>query len=129
MDKLIEEVEKKYSRKEIPQFSVGDTVKVYSKFQEGDRLRTQIFQGVVISTRGSGTKKTFTVRKISYGEGVEKIFPLHSPFVEKIEVVKRGSVKRAKLYYLRGRVGKKATRVKEKIVTKSEIKNREGTVS
>ena len=129
MDKLIEEVEKKYSRKEIPQFSVGDTVKVYSKFHEGDRLRTQIFQGVVISTRGSGTKKTFTVRKISYGEGVEKIFPLHSPFVEKIEVVKRGSVKRAKLYYLRGRVGKKATRVKEKIVTKSEIKNREATVS
>ncbi|MCD6080361.1 MAG: 50S ribosomal protein L19 [Candidatus Omnitrophica bacterium] len=121
MDELISYVESKFQKKELPDFKVGDTVKVYTQFKEGDRTRTQIFEGIVISRKGSGIKETFTVRKISYGEGVEKIFPIHSPAVVKVDVVRRGDVKRAKLYYLRGRVGKKATRVKEKIVT---VKNR-----
>ncbi|OQX82969.1 MAG: 50S ribosomal protein L19 [Candidatus Omnitrophica bacterium 4484_49] len=121
MDELISYVESKFQKKELPDFKVGDTVKVYTQFKEGDRTRTQIFEGIVISRKGSGIKETFTVRKISYGEGVEKIFPIHSPAVVKVDVVRRGDVKRAKLYYLRGRVGKKATRVKERIVT---VKNR-----
>ncbi len=121
MDELISYVESKFQKKELPDFKVGDTVKVYTQFKEGDRTRTQIFEGIVISRKGSGIKETFTVRKISYGEGVEKVFPIHSPAVVKVDVVRRGDVKRAKLYYLRGRVGKKATRVKEKIVT---VKNR-----
>lgn len=130
MDELISYVEKKFQKKEIPDFGVGDTVKVYTQFKEGDRIRTQIFEGTVISRKGSGIRETFTVRKISYGEGVEKVFPIHSPAVVKVEVVRRGDVRRAKLYYLRGRVGKKATRVKEKIVTvkrkkESGNKNRE----
>lgn len=120
MDELINEAEKKYLKEKISEFSIGDTVKVYTKFQDADRIRTQIFEGVVISRRGSGIREAFTVRKISYGEGVEKVYPLHSPFIEKIEVIKKGDVRRAKLYYLRGRVGKKATRVKEKLVSKSE---------
>lgn len=127
MEELIKEVENKYSKNDIPQFSPGDTVKVYTKFQEGDRIRTQIFEGIVIAKRGAGIKQTFTVRKISYGEGVEKIFPLHSPFIEKVEVVRRGEVRRAKLYYLRGRVGKRATRVKEKIVPRIESQDRKKT--
>jgi len=121
MDELISYVESKFQKKELPDFKVGDTVKVYTQFKEGDRTRTQIFEGIVISRKGSGIKETFTVRKISYGEGVEKVFPIHSPAVVKVDVIRRGDVKRAKLYYLRGRVGKKATRVKEKIVT---VKNR-----
>ena len=121
MDELISYVESKFQKKELPDFKVGDTVKVYTQFKEGDRTRTQIFEGIVISRKGSGIKETFTVRKISYGEGVEKVFPIHSPAVVKVDVVRRGDVKRAKLYYLRGRVGKKATRVKERIVT---VKNR-----
>jgi len=125
MEDPIKYVEAKYSKKQIPNFSVGDTVKVHTKFQEGDRIRTQIFEGIVIAKRGSGTRETFTVRKISYGEGVERVFPLQSPFIEKIEVIKRGDVRRAKLYYLRERVGKKATRVKEKIFVKGESENRE----
>lgn len=121
MSEPIKEIEKKYSKQEIPDFSVGDTVKVYTKIPEAERIRTQIFEGIVISRRGTGISQTFTVRKISYGEGVEKIFLLHSPSIEKVEVVKKGDVRRAKLYYLRERVGKKATRVREKIVTKSEV--------
>ncbi|HDM08704.1 MAG TPA: 50S ribosomal protein L19 [Candidatus Omnitrophica bacterium] len=121
MDELISYVESKFQKKELPDFKVGDTVKVYTQFKEGDRTRTQIFEGIVISRKGSGIKETFTVRKISYGEGVEKVFPIHSPAVVKVDVVRRGDVKRAKLYYLRGRIGKRATRVKEKIVT---VKNR-----
>ncbi|HDI45890.1 MAG TPA: 50S ribosomal protein L19 [Candidatus Omnitrophica bacterium] len=133
MDDLISYVEKKYSKKGLPDFNVGDTVKVYTQFQEGDRTRTQIFEGIVIARKGSGTRETFTVRKISYGEGVEKIFPIHSPAVVKVEVLRRGDVKRAKLYYLRERIGKKATKVREKIVSvktkkdKSENKHREET--
>lgn len=127
MEDLIKYLEGKYIKKQFPNFSVGDTVKVYTKFQEGDRVRTQVFEGIVIARRGSGTRETFTVRKISYGEGVERVFPLQSPSIERIEVIKRGDVRRAKLYYLRERIGKKATRVKEKIFVKEESENREET--
>jgi len=106
-------VEKPYLRQDIPDFGPGDTVKVAVKIREGGRERIQVFQGTVISRRGSGTRETFTVRKISFGVGVEKIFPLHSPAIAGIEVVRRGDVRRAKLYYLRSRVGK-AAKVKEK---------------
>ncbi|MEJ5185966.1 MAG: 50S ribosomal protein L19 [Candidatus Geothermincolales bacterium] len=106
-------VESQYLRDDIPDFRPGDTVKVHVRVVEGNRERIQVFQGVVISRRGSGTKETFTVRKVSYGIGVERTFPLHSPLISKIEVVSRGKVRRAKLYYLRQRVGK-AAKVKER---------------
>jgi large subunit ribosomal protein L19 len=120
MTDIIKAVEKKYSKKRLPEFNVGDTVKVHIKIEEGDRKRKQIFEGVVISLGGSGIGRSFTVRKISYGEGVEKVFPLHSPVVEKVDIVRKGDVRKAKLYYLRARIGKKATRVKEKIVAKKK---------
>ncbi len=100
-------------KKELPQFGPGDTLKVHLKVKEGDKERIQIFQGVVISMRGSGTRETFTVRKVSYGVGVERIIPSCSPLIEKIEVLKRGRVRRAKLYYLRDKKGKDA-KIKEK---------------
>lgn len=106
-------VEKPYLRDDVPEFGPGDTVKVSVRIREGNRERVQAFQGVVISRRGSGTRETFTVRKVSFGVGVEKIFPLHSPSIASIEVISRGDVRRAKLYYLRSRVGK-AAKVKEK---------------
>lgn len=106
-------IEKPFLRDDIPEFGPGDTVKVSVKIREGNRERLQAFQGVVISRRGSGTRETFTVRKVSFGVGVEKIFPLHSPAIASIEVLSRGDVRRAKLYYLRSRVGK-AAKVKEK---------------
>ncbi len=115
MKDIIKKVEEKYSKEKLPKFNVGDTVKVHIKIQEGDRSRKQIFEGIVISLSGAGIGRSFTVRKISYGEGVEKVFPLHSPVVEKVDIVRKGDVKKSKLYYLRERVGKKATRVKEKI--------------
>ncbi len=93
---------------------MGDKIKVYTKIKEGAKERTQLFEGIVIRKRGSGISKTFTVRKISYGIGVERIFPLHSPNIEKVKIVKSGKVRRAKLYYLRGRKGKKAMKVKER---------------
>lgn len=99
---------------EAPQFRIGDTVKVYNKIVEGTRERIQTFEGTVIAKRNGGISETFTVRRISYGVGVEKTFPLHSPRVEKVEVVRTGRVRRAKLYYLRDRVGK-AAKVKELI--------------
>jgi large subunit ribosomal protein L19 len=108
---MIEAVEEGYLKK-MPPFNVGDTVKVSVKVIEGDKERIQQFEGVVISRRGSGTKETFIVRKISFGVGVERIFPLYSPIVESIEVVKKGSVRKAKLYYLRGKKGK-GTKIKE----------------
>lgn len=101
-------------KKDIPEFSPGDTIRVQVKIIEGEKERTQIFQGVVIRKRRAGLKSTFTVRKISSGIGVERIFPLHSPIIGKIKVVRRGKVSRAKLYYLRHRRGK-AARIKEKI--------------
>lgn len=100
-------------RTDIPEFRAGDTLKVHVKVVEGNKTRVQVFQGVVIARSGSGINETFTVRKVSYGVGVERIFPLHTPIIEKIEVVTRGDVRRAKLYYLRGRSGKSA-RIAEK---------------
>ena len=111
---VIREIENEYLRKDLPDFRPGDTVKVYFRIVEGeDKERTQVFQGVVIRKRGSGTGATFTVRKVSFGIGVERTFPLHSPRLEKIEVVKKGKVRRARLYYLRERTGK-AARIKER---------------
>lgn len=100
-------------RDDVPTFRPGDTVKVHVKVVEGNRSRVQVFQGIVIARKGHGVKETFTVRKVSFGVGVERTFPLHSPTVDKIEVVSRGDVRRAKLYYLRDRVGKSA-RIREK---------------
>ena len=99
---------------EVPQFNIGDSVKVSIRITEGEKTRTQLFEGTVIAKRGGGISETFTVRRVSYGVGVEKTFPLHSPNVEKIEVFREGKVRRAKLFYLRDRVGK-AAKVKEKI--------------
>ncbi len=114
---IIEILEKEQLRKDIPEFAPGDTVKVHAKIVEGNRERIQIFEGVVIARSGSGVREMFTVRRISYGVGVERIFPVHSPRVDKIEVVRRGAVRRAKLYYLRKLTGK-AARIKEKKVNK-----------
>jgi len=110
----LQEVERKYLREDtLPDFRPGDTVRVHVRVVEGEKSRIQVFQGVVIARRGGGTRETFTVRKISGGIGVERIFPLHSPNVDKIEVVRRGKVRRAKLYYLRSRRGK-AARIEER---------------
>jgi large subunit ribosomal protein L19 len=109
----IKMVEQDYMKKEIPPFRPGDSVKVHVKVIEGNRERTQVFEGVVIRRRGSGLSETFTVRRVSYGVGVERTFPVHSPRLDKIEVVRRGRVRRARLYYLRNKVGK-ATRIKER---------------
>jgi len=109
---MINVIEEGYKR-EIPKFNIGDNVRVYVKVVEGDKERLQPFEGVVISRKGKGIKETFIVRKISFGVGVERIFPVHSPVVDKIEVIRQGDVRRAKLYYLRGKKGKEA-KVKEK---------------
>lgn len=113
MNSTIEMLEKEQMRVDLPQFRAGDKLRVYSRIHEGDKERIQVFEGVVIRKRKGNTGTTFTVRKVSYGVGVEKIFPLHSPTIDKIEVVSRGDVKRARLYYLRKLRGK-AARVKEK---------------
>ena len=112
MNEIIKNIEAAQLKAEAPAFNVGDTVKVYGKIKEGNRERIQIFEGIVIKKQGGSCRETFTVRKNSNGIGVEKTWPLHSPIVEKIEVVRRGKVRRAKLFYLRDRVGKKA-KVKE----------------
>lgn len=106
-------VEQAYLREDLPDFRAGDTVRVHVRVVEGERERVQVFEGVVIRLRGSGLSKTFTVRKISFGVGVERTFPLHSPMLARIEVASKGDVRRAKLYYLRSRVGKKA-KIKER---------------
>jgi large subunit ribosomal protein L19 len=111
---LLEKIEGAQFRSNELKFNVGDTVKVHTRVVEGDKERIQIFAGIVIGRRGRGLNETFTVRRISYGEGVERVFPIHSPRVEKIEVERQGKVRRAKLTYLRGRIGKKAMMVKEK---------------
>lgn len=110
---IIREVERKYMRDEIPSFNPGDRVQVHVKVVEGSRERTQVYEGIVIRKRGGGTGETFTVRRVSYGVGVERTFPLHSPMISRIVVVKKGLVRRARLYYLRKLTGKKA-RIKEK---------------
>ena len=112
MSKIIEQLERAQLRKDIPQFKAGDTVRVHFQVIEGQRRRVQVFEGIVIKRQGSGVRETFTVRKQSFGVGVERTFPLHSPKIEKLEVAAIGDVRRAKLYYLRGRVGKRA-RVRE----------------
>src|SRR6187431_1791760 len=111
---LLDKIEKEQFRKETLKFNVGDSVRVHTKVVEGDKERIQVFSGVVIGRRGHGLNEMFTVRRISYGEGVERIFPIHSPRVEKVEVERHGDVRRAKLTYLRKRVGKGATLVKER---------------
>jgi len=114
MSKVIEAIEKEQMDKEIPEFSPGDTVVVQVKVKEGARERLQAFEGVVIAKRNRGLNSSFTVRKISHGEGVERVFQTYSPVVNSLQVKRRGDVRRAKLYYLRGRTGK-AARIKEKI--------------
>ena len=109
MDK-IKLVEQEYMKKEIPDFKVGDTVRVMSKIQEGDRVRLHPFEGIVISKKEKGLRSSFTVRKISYGEGVERVFLIYSPQIEQISIIQRGKGRRAKLYYLRTRTGKAATK-------------------
>jgi len=111
---LLDKIEAAHLRKEPLQFNVGDSVRVHTKVIEGDKERIQVFSGVVIGRRGHGINETFTVRRISYGEGVERVFPVHSTRVDKVEVERRGSVRRAKLTYLRKRIGKSAVAVREK---------------
>jgi large subunit ribosomal protein L19 len=111
---LLDKIEAEHFRKEPLVFAVGDTVRVHTKVIEGDKERIQVFTGVVIGRRGHGLNSMFTVRRISYGEGVERVFPVHSPRIEKVEVERKGSVRRAKLTYLRQRLGKGATLVKER---------------
>ncbi len=110
MDKL-KLVEQEYVKKDIPKFNIGDTVKVMVKIPEGDKIRLHPFEGRVIARRGSGVNTNFTVRKVSFGEGIERVFPLYSPGIERIEVINSAKVKRAKLYYLRGKIGKRASKI------------------
>ena len=111
---IIETLEKEQLRSDIPEFAPGDTVRVHAKIVEGSRERIQMFEGVVIGRQGTGVRETFTVRRISYGIGVERMFPVHSPRIEKIDVLRKGIVRRAKLYYLRNLTGK-AARIKERL--------------
>jgi large subunit ribosomal protein L19 len=111
---LFDKIEAEQYRKEVVSFNVGDSVRVHTKVVEGDKERIQVFAGVVIGRRGHGLNASFTVRRISYGEGVERVFPLHSPRIDKIEVERKGNVRRAKLTYLRQRIGKGAMLVREK---------------
>ena len=111
---LLDKIEAKFLKAEKPAFQVGDSVRVHTKVVEGEKERIQVFAGVVIGRRGHGINETFTVRRISYGEGVERVFPTHSPRIDKVEVEREGAVRRAKLTYLRKRIGKGATLVKEK---------------
>ena len=111
---LMKALTSQYMKQELPEVQVGDTVRVHVKIKEGSRERIQIFEGTVIAKKHGGIEETITVRRISYGVGVEKVFPIHSPSIDHIEIVRNGSVRRAKLYYLRGRVGKGA-KVKEKL--------------
>lgn len=113
MSNIITKIESEQLKPDVAAFNVGDSVKVHTRVVEGDKERIQIFAGIVIARKGSGLNEAFTVRKISYGEGVERVFPLHSPKVAKIEVTKAGKVRRARLHYLRGRIGKQAMTVKE----------------
>ncbi|MGN0819368.1 MAG: 50S ribosomal protein L19 [Christensenellaceae bacterium] len=112
MENIIEQINKENLKSEVPQFSIGDTVKVSVKVVEGTRERIQIFEGIVIAKRHGGISETFTVRRLSFGIGVERTFPLHSPKIADVKVVRKGKVRRAKLYYLRGRTGK-AAKLKE----------------
>ncbi len=121
MDKL-KIVQQANLKKGIPAFGVGDTVKVFTRIPEGDKVRLHPFEGVVISKCGNGVDVNFTVRKVSYGEGIERVFMAHSPSIERIEVIHTGKVKRAKLYYLRGRIGKRATKIETGVAREEEVK-------
>jgi len=112
---IIRAIESEQLKKDVPQFQPGDTVRVHVKVVEGNRERIQVFEGIVIAKKGGGLSETFTVRRVSYGVGVERTFPIHSPRIDKIEVLRRGRVRRAKLYYLRERTGK-AARIKDKMM-------------
>ena len=114
MNDIIKNIEAAQLKAEVPSFNVGDTVKVYAKIKEGNRERIQVFEGTIISKKHGGINETFTVRRVAHGCGIERVFPVHSPVVEKVEIVRSGRVRRAKLYYLRSRVGK-AAKVKEAI--------------
>jgi large subunit ribosomal protein L19 len=118
VEELIKELQAAYQKPQVPDFGAGDTVNVYVRIREGNKERIQQYQGVVIQRRGSGGTETMTVRKISNGVGVERIFPIHSPFVERIEVLKRGRVRRARIFYMRQRFGK-AARIKDKVDKKT----------
>ncbi|MCU0796116.1 MAG: 50S ribosomal protein L19 [Akkermansiaceae bacterium] len=109
---IISKIEKEQLKQDVIDFNVGDSVKVHTRVVEGGKERIQLFAGIVIAKRGAGVNAAFTVRKISYGEGVERVFPIHSPRISKIEVTSKGKVRRSKLHYLRGRIGKKAMAVK-----------------
>ena len=111
---LMKALTSQYMKEELPQFNVGDTVRVHVKLNEGSRERVQVFEGTVIARKHGGIEETFTVRRLSYGVGCEKVFPLHAPNIVKVETVRKGKVRRAKLYYLRDRLGK-AAKVKEKV--------------
>ena len=113
MNQIIDAIEKEQQRSDVPQFAVGDSVRVHIRVVEGDKERIQIFAGIVIGRKGRGLNETFTVRRISYGEGVERVFPLHSSRIAKVEVEQQGRVRRARLNYLRTRKGKEATAVRE----------------
>ncbi len=115
MSNIIEKINQEQLKKEVTAFTVGDSVKVHTRVVEGDKERIQIFAGIVIARKGYGINEAFTVRKISYGEGVERVFPVHSPKVAKVEVTKNGKVRRARLHYLRQRQGKEAMSVKEQV--------------
>ena len=119
MNAIIREIEQAQLKTEVPQFNVGDTVRVHGKIVEGAKERVQVFEGIVIKRQNGGVRETFTVRRLSYGVGVEKTWPLHSPRLDKVEVVRRGIVRRAKLFYLRNRIGKSA-KVKEAIFRKEK---------
>ncbi|MBL4930859.1 MULTISPECIES: 50S ribosomal protein L19 [Clostridium] len=114
MNEIIRAIEQEQLRSDLPNFGIGDTIKVHVKIKEGNRERVQVFEGTVIKKQNGGARETFTVRRVAYGTGVERTFPINSPIIEKIEVVRYGKVRRAKLYYLRDRVGK-AAKVKELI--------------
>lgn len=104
-------IESEFIKKDVPNFNVGDTVRVMTRIPEGDKVRLHPFEGVVIAKKGGGIRESFTVRKVSYGEGIERVFPVHSLSIERIEVIRSGKVKRSKLYYLRSKVGKRATKI------------------
>lgn len=121
MDALIEEFDSEQLKKDIPVFAIGDTVRVSTRIIEGEKERVQLFQGNVIARKGKGLGETFSIHRVSYGEGMERVFYLHSPRIANIEVIKKGAVRRAKLYYLRGKTGK-AAKINEKIVSQKTKK-------
>lgn len=117
MKPIVSEITRSQLKTDLPAFKVGDGVRVHTKVREGEKERIQVFAGIVIARKGGGIHETFTVRRISYGEGVEKVFPVHSPNIDKIEIERESQVMRARLYYLRDRIGKRAVQVKEKRIS------------